>query len=241
MLANMAEATAGMATQEELARIAEASKPRPTNNPHATEPKEAYPIETLVGLDTMKLIPVRQWQESIKAKREIVTNSRFVAHRIQNFVSNAEKLKLLRFMLLLLDFYNASRSGRGGRTMPKREDLKKILGDMPEAVLEGVKRRFSEGGTMPKFKVDSLIMHLCALACVVDNFEVNTWDLKEDLKLETKEIAQYFHEIGAKITGLSDVERKRLGLEKAAAAQRKVAKLKIPLDFPKVSQGRKRK
>jgi DNA-directed RNA polymerase I subunit RPA49 len=239
ILDTMAEAAKNIPTREEMTAAVAASKPRPEADRTTMDPQEVYKVEKVIGVDTMKLIPVRQWVESMKAKKEVRTSSRFVAHRMQGQVSNTEKLKVLRYMVLLLDFYNSSRPGRGGRTIPKREDLKKILGDIPEAVLEGVKRRFTEGGLMNKAKSDSLIMYLCALACIVDNAVVDIWDLKEDLKLETKEMSQYFTEVGAKISALGDAERKRLGLEKAAAAQRKVAKIKCPVEYPKVSAGRK--
>ena len=90
------------------------------------------------------------------------------------------------------------------------------------------------------FGADLIKTHLCALACIVDNYEVNTYDLQEDLKLDTKTMSQYFMEIGAKITALGETERRKLGLEKSVAAQRRVAKLKLPLEFPKVSFGRRK-
>ena len=40
---------------------------------------------------------------------------------------------------------------------------------------------------MTKWRVDNLITHIAALALVVDGFEVDIYDLKEDLRLETKE------------------------------------------------------
>ena len=241
MLSSIAESAANAPTKEEQAQAMNHAKPRPKGVEGERDPLKIYTVENVVGLDTMKLIPVRQWVESIKAKKEIRTNSRFVAHRIQNHGSNTEKLKVLRYMLLLIDIYNTCRPSRFGRTLPKREELKKILGDMPEAVLEGVKRKFTNAGTMPKQMADSLIMYLCALAMIIDNTEVNMWDLKEDLKLETKEMALYFTEIGAKIGPLGEAERRKLGLEKAAAAQHKVAKLKGPLAYPRVSGGRPQK
>jgi DNA-directed RNA polymerase I subunit RPA49 len=239
MLGAIAESASNMPTAEELVAASENGKTRPEGVKGELDPLKIYTVENVVGLDTMKLIPVRQWVETMKAKKEIRTNSRFVARRMQNHASNPEKLKILRYMLLLIDFYNSSRLSKFGRTLPKREELKKILGDMPEAVLEGVKRKFTIAGTMNRQMSDSLIMYLCAMAFMVDNAEVDTWDLKEDLKLETKPMTLYFTQIGAKIGSLGDAERKKLGLEKAAAAQRKVAKLKAPLTYPKLAVGRK--
>ena len=239
LLGSLAESAANMPTREELGDASTSANTRPEGNKEAMNPTKIYTVEKVIGLDTMKIIPVRQWMETMKAKKEITTSSRFVARRLQMHAQNPEKLKILRYMLLLIDFYNASSGGKFGRRLPKRDDLKKILGDMPEAALEGVKRKFTNAGIMNKQMSDSLIMHLCAMAFMVDGADVDTWDLKEDLKLETKQITIYFTQIGAKIASLGEVERKKLGLEKAAAAQRRVAKLKAPLTYPKVSVGRR--
>jgi DNA-directed RNA polymerase I subunit RPA49 len=240
MLSAIAETASNVPTKEELAKDKEKDKDKPPFIEGELDPAKAYTVDGVVGLDTMKLIPVRQWVETIKAKKDLRTNSRFVARRLQNLVTNPEKLKLLRYMLLLIDFYNVSKPGKFGRSLPRREDLKKILGDLPEAVLEGVKRKFTVDGVMNRKKSDSLIMFVCVLALMVDA-EVDIWDLKEDLKLELKQMATYFTEIGAKISTLGEVERKKLGLEKAAAAQHKVAKLKTPVEYPKVRNGRGKK
>src|SRR5208282_5733668 len=103
------EVTAGMSTRDELQEVADASKPRPKPNLSATDIKDVYTIESLIGLDTMKHVPVREWLEAAKAKKEVLVKSRYVANRIQRSVTNIEKLKILRYMLLLLDVYSASK------------------------------------------------------------------------------------------------------------------------------------
>jgi DNA-directed RNA polymerase I subunit RPA49 len=241
IIANMAEATKGMSSKDDLAKKVDDAKPRPKANMNATEIANVYTIDSLIGIDTMKLIPVMQWQESIKNNKEITTASCYVARRLgMTRPESTERLKILRYMLLLLDVYNNAPPARGMRKWPSPSTQKTFLGNVPEAVLEGVKRRFADQGMITKYTGDLLITHLCAMACLVDNYEVDLWDLKEDLKLEMKQMAQYFSEIGAKIGMLSEGEKKRLGLDRAAAAQHKVAKLKLPLDFPKVSFGRRR-
>lgn len=40
---------------------------------------------------------------------------------------------------------------------------------------------------MNKWAVDNLVTHVCALALVIDDFEVDTYHLKEDLRLENNE------------------------------------------------------
>lgn len=110
---------------------------------------------------------------------------------------------------------------------------------------------------MNKWAVDNLITHVCALALAVDDFEVDTYLLREDLRLENKEsvtpsildvcfrdcvleklmagrITQYFRELGCKVMPMSDTEIARLKLTKAEGKGRKVARLMLPLEFPKV-------
>jgi DNA-directed RNA polymerase I subunit RPA49 len=241
IIANMAEATKGMSSRDELAKAADAAKPRPKANEDAIVINDVYTVDSLIGEETMKLIPVRQWQDAIKKRQEFPLSSRYVSTRlVTTRWDSVERLKTLRYMLLLLDIYNKSALTKSIRKWPSRLDLKELMGDMPEAVLEGVKRKFTNGGQMSKYQGDLLITHLCAMACLVDNFEVDMWELQDDLKLETKPMSQYFNEIGAKITALGETERKKLNLTKAASTQRRVAKLKLPLEFPKVSFGRKR-
>lgn len=240
-LAIMKEATAGMSTREELAAAADASKPRPKANPNAVEIQDVYTLDSLIGHEILELIPVRVWETAVADKKEVVVKSRYVARRIQKLATNLTKLKTLRYVLCLLDFYTSAKPARVGRMIPKKSDLQNSLGDIPQSVQENIRRRFSTGGQISKLQGDLLITHICALACVLDNFEVDIFELAEDLKLEMKEMGTYFHEIGARVVPATETQRKALGLDKldkAAAAQRKIAKLKLPLDFPKVNFGR---
>ena len=38
-----------------------------------------------------------------------------------------------------------------------------------------------------KWAIDKLITHICALALAIDNYDVDVFDLREDLKLDNKE------------------------------------------------------
>ncbi|TAQ83850.1 hypothetical protein B7494_g7824 [Chlorociboria aeruginascens] len=238
MLASMAESTAGMASRDELAAKADAAKPRPKANLAATEVQNVYTIDTLIGLEIMTSIHVLQWEEALKAKKPIMFTTRYVPSKLQKHQTNTEKLKILKYMLCLINLYNVSKPTRDGRQLPRRDMVRTAL-DAPEAVIDSIKRKFTEGGVMNRFKCDLLITHLCAMACIIDNYEVDMYDLRQDLKLEARDMQKYFHEIGAKIVAMPEALKKQLGLDKAAAAQRKFARLKLPLDFPKVSFARK--
>jgi DNA-directed RNA polymerase I subunit RPA49 len=239
----MAEAAGGVASREELAAVVDEAKPRPKPNLAAENVRDVYPLSSLVGEDILKLVPVKEWQDLVREKKEIFTNSRYVSRRVVQIANTGDvrKLRALRYLLALLDFFNASQvKGRGIRMVKPKEALRAAMPNIPEAVVENIRRKFSDGGQISRFHTDLLITHVCALALVVENFEVDTYELREDLKLEVKEITQYFRELGARVVAAGEEVRKKLDLKsKAAAAQHKIAKLKLPLDFPKAKFSRR--
>lgn len=239
VVASMRDATAGMATREELIEAAEAAKPRPKANLDATELKEVYTIENLIGEEVFKSIPVLEWQTAVKAMKPVTVTSRYVADHVTKVANSTEKLKCLRYLLMLIEVHNNLRKRWGSHELPGRDDLRRITGNVPEIMLESVKRKFSDQGTVSNFKKDLILTHICALACVIDNFEIDMWDLRLDLKMEPKPMMMYFTEVGARIGAFPEARRAALGLDKAMASQRKFARLKLPLEFPKVSFGRK--
>jgi DNA-directed RNA polymerase I subunit RPA49 len=239
MLESIAEATGSMATREELSAAVDEAKPRPKANLAAESVNDVYTVESLIGgAEIMKLIPVKEWRDAVKAGKELITKSKYVAHRLQKAASDVQKLRAL--LCLLESFGSARPKGKGIRVLPYKDGLRAAVPGVPEAVVEHIRRKFSVNGQMLKYQTDLLITHACALALIVDNFEVDMYDLREDLHLEVKEMSQYFQEIGAKVTPANEVERKRLNLDKAAAAQRKFAKLRLPLEFPKLRFARRK-
>jgi DNA-directed RNA polymerase I subunit RPA49 len=49
-----------------------------------------------------------------------------------------------------------------------------------------------------------------------------------------RRVQQYFKELGCKTVALTEAEREKKKINKAEARSHKMAKLRIPLDFPKV-------
>lgn len=238
-LASMAEATAGMATRNELQASVDEAKPRPKANLAAENVADVYTAASLIGLETLKYIPVKDWQDSLKANKEVITTSIYVSNRVERASTDVQRLRVLRYLLFVLEFFNATKPRRSIRSLPKRSELATKLPGIPTTILESIKRKFSSNGEMLKTQVDLLITTVCALALIVDGFEVDVYDLREDLKLEPKQLSQYFQEIGARVNPISATEGKKLGLDKATIAQRKIAKLKLPLEFPKAKFARK--
>lgn len=240
MLSSMAAATESMATQAELNQIADEGKPRPKANLDATNVQDVYTVDELIGKEIMAMLTVKPWQDDVAGKQEVITSSKFVSDRIYSASVNVPKLKVLRYLLACIDFYKATINKRNGvRGLPKPEELKNKVKGVRGEILDNLKRKFSDGGLMSKYQVDLLMTNICALALIVDNFEVDIYDLREDLKLEAKDMATYFSEVGARIMAANAGEAKRLGLDKASAQQHKFARLRLPLEFPKAKYARK--
>ncbi|TIA58617.1 RNA polymerase I associated factor, A49-like protein [Aureobasidium pullulans] len=224
---------AKQAQQEEIL----ASKPIPKPNLNATEAENVYPIGTLVPVADMKALTVKEWQDTVAAGEDVKLTSRFVAHRIAAIATrdDVQRLKALKYLMLLIEFNLALKQGRGGKKVPPRDQLRQKLAEWPETLIESVRRKFSDNNELNKWHMDNLITHMAAISLFIDGYKTDTHDLREDLRLENKQMSQYFMELGCKVNNPTEKEQADFKIpNKAVAAQRRVAKLKIPLDFPKV-------
>ncbi|KAF4123166.1 hypothetical protein GMORB2_6714 [Geosmithia morbida] len=241
MLSSIGAVTSSMASREELQAAVDEAKPAPRPNLEATEVEDVYDPRAMIGADVLNLVPVREWQEKVQHREGVQVVSRFVANRVNRVAAAAVaaaagggsgdeadvvRLRVLRYFYLVLLMYLNTKPGRerGTRQLPPREKLHRLLEPAPEAVVENIRRKFSDGGVMRKFHVDTLMTHCCAFACIVDNYEVDTQNLRDDLRVDQKTINQYFHEIGGRVKPVSN---------KAEGRTVHVAKLALPLDFPK--------
>lgn len=243
ILETMADTTANDQNAAELAEAALAAKPIPKPNMNAETVEDVYPLSTLIPPGDLRLVQVKDWQDKAQADEAIMFNNRFTAHRVGP-VGKAEdisKLKALRYLNLLLDFNAAlGAAGRSGKKVPKKDILMKKLSDYPEGLVDAVRRRFSDNNELNKWHQDYLYTHMCALSLYIDHYVTDINHLKEDLRLENRQVGQYFHELGCRVGLPTEKEREVRGLSKAQAAATRIAKLKLPLDFPKPRMQRKR-
>jgi DNA-directed RNA polymerase I subunit RPA49 len=228
------ETTASMLSPEEMQAVVDKMRPIPQGDFDADIIQEVYKPEVIIGGEVLSTIPIMDWQEKAKNNEEIQVISRFVANRINRLAANHDpvlKLRLLRYFLFVLTFWKATTKGRGRgtRSVPKRDKLRKAMEPAPEVVIENIRRKFSEGGEMRKYHIDLLTTHLCVFSCLIDNFESDTLDLREDLGLEQRELNKYFSEVGAAIH-----------ISKRAGNSHHIAKLALPLKFPKPQQRARR-
>ncbi|KAK3322491.1 RNA polymerase I associated factor, A49-like protein [Apodospora peruviana] len=230
------DATQNMATKEELQAAADQSRPVPRGNLDAEEIQDVYVPAEIIGSEVLNAIPIMDWQEKGRTSEPVNAPSRFVAHRVMR-VAQLEsggvlRLKVLRYLLWLIVLYNTAERGkeRGTKRIAQRDHLRQSMAPAPDVVIENIRRKFSDGGTMRKQHIDLLMTHCCVFSSIIDNFQSNTFDLREDLKMEQKQLSQYFNEIGA-----------RMKQHKVGTKTDHIAVLALPLQFPKIQQGRRSK
>ncbi|KAK5989180.1 DNA-directed RNA polymerase I subunit rpa49-like protein [Cladobotryum mycophilum] len=237
ILESVGKLTSTMATKEELQAVIDDAKPIPSANLDASEVYDVYNPKSIIGSDILNLVPILEWQEKAKHKESIQVPSQFIASRVNAIATNdtaTERLRVMRYMAFVIIFFLRTAPGkeRGTRRVPPKEKLREFLSPAPDAVIENIRRKFSDAGTIRKFHIDLLMAHCCVFALIVDNFEVDTEHLRYDLRLDQRTMSQYFYEIGARVKPVKTVSDGRVA---------HIAKLVIPLDFPKQRQIRARR
>lgn len=235
VLDSVKDASENLPVKDEVQSSLLAAKPIPKPNLDADKIENVYPVARLVPPADMRTLAVKDWQDAVKAGEEVKLSSRFVASRLQNVVGreDVQMLKALKYLLLLLEFNGALVGGRT-KKVPQKDKLREKLSAWPEALVENVRRRFADGGDVPKWHSDNLMTHMAAISLYIDNWRTDTHDLREDLRLENKQMSQYFMELGCKVRPPSEKEQADFKIpNKAQAAQRRVAFLKLPLEFPR--------
>lgn len=228
MLSSVGAITSTMASREDLQAVVDEAKPVPKANLDAEEIEDVYDPNVIIGKDILNLVPIREWQEKKQHGESISVASRYVASRLKSMGSTPEdatRMRILRYMYFVLVFSMVGKPGkeRGTKQVPQKQTLHNYMEPAPEAVVENIRRKFSEAGVMRKFHMDLLITHCCAFASIIDNFDCDTSALREDLKLTQQQMNSYFHEIGVKPTARKNDSGTTVFS----------ARLKMPLDFPK--------
>ncbi|OJD24019.1 hypothetical protein ACJ73_04622 [Blastomyces percursus] len=154
----------------------------------------------------------------------------------------------------------------GSKKLPPREDLRRILSSsssssaqsstsnkqthLPDSFLDALRRKFVPQRTFLS-KADITFLHttICALSLHIppeagfapNELATDPADLRDDLSLEYQTIQQYFRELGCKVEKPREGEFAKWGVRsKVEAGARRIARLKVPVEFPKVSSGARR-
>lgn len=250
ILDSMAESALPTLNEKEQMEAELASKPIPRPNMEAKEVKDVYAFDTLIPPDHFNLINIKEWQSSAKAEQNINFTLRYPALRVAKLAKTDEivRLKALGYLTLLLEFNNAlQHAGKAGKKVPQKNKLSQKLSAWPQALVDKVRIRFSDPkNELPKWNIENLYTHICALSLYIDNWITDSSHLRTDLKMENKDIARYFRELGCKVAAPTEAELKSVNewfggipMKKAVGASVRIAKLKCPPDFPKARKGRR--
>ena len=214
------------------------AKPCPRPHLDAEAPAEVYPVEELVGgVNVLQAMGVKDWIDKVKAGQDVQTKSIFVARRLKATVERGDvkKLKTIRYLLLLVEWYKSLKPGsKQGQRIPKLEEVPDLVAGWGSDIVNGIARRFADGSLVNKWYHDNLITHILALTLVLDNFVTDSHDIREDLKLETKNISKYYAELGCTVALPTEAERLVLNPKKTESITHRLAKLRLPLVFPKM-------
>ena len=238
VVSSMADLTSSMRTREEMQAEVDEGKPRPKPNMQASTPAEVYPVEQLVGgASILPAMGVKDWIEKINNGKDVQLKSRFIARKLRNTVQSGDvkKLKIMRYLLLLVEWFLALKPGsKPAKKVPRAEEMGPLNDAYGSEIVAGVTKRFADGFQLNKWHLDNLMTHILALALILDNFTIDTHDIREDLKLENRDITKYFAELGCSTAGPTDAERTALGITKAESQNHRIARLRLPLAFPKM-------
>ncbi len=234
----MADSASSMRTREEMQAEIDEGKPRPKPNMQASTPAEVYPLEQLVGgVNILAAMGVKEWIDKVNDGKDVQLKSRFIVRKLVTTVKSGDvkKLKVMKYLLLLIEWCNALKPGpKSTKRVPKPEEMGPLVEAYGSDIIAGVARRFADGSQLNKWHVDNLITHILAIATTLDNFTIDTYDIREDLKLESRDITKYFAELGCGIALPTDTERSVLGITRGEGQNHRVAKLRLPLAFPKM-------
>ncbi|GMG46259.1 unnamed protein product [Aspergillus oryzae var. brunneus] len=132
---------------------------------------------------------------------------------------------------------------------------------LPDPVIDAIRRKFAPQGThITKNDITFLHTTICALSLHIppqpakdggssslggnapNELATDPSDLRDDLRLDNTVITQYFRELGCRVVKPRETEFAKWGIKggKAEANARRVARLRVPVEFPKVSRGGKR-
>ena len=227
------------ATRATLEAEIDDAKPRPKPNLQATTPAEVYSLSKLVGgEDVLSKIRVKEWIDTVNAGGDVPTRSLYVSRRIVKVAQagDVKMVRALKFLYLLIEWAKALKPvGKAGKKVPRIED--KDMAPLVEGwggdLVSGLGERFAENGKLNKWHQDNLLTHILALTLLVDNYTVDTCQIQYDVKLEAKVAAKYYRELGCHVTGVTKGEQEKMKISRAEAQTRKIARLKLPLEFPK--------
>ena len=150
VVSSVAQFASSMPTREQMQADIDQNKPIPKPNLAAEKPADVYPIEQLVGgTNNLRNMSVQELMDRINAGEDVQTKSLFISRRLRAVVQSKDvkRVKTLRYLLLLLEWYKSLKVALKGITkIPKEEDMGHLMEQYGSEVVRGVGRRFADQG-----------------------------------------------------------------------------------------------
>ncbi|KAI5819955.1 RNA polymerase I associated factor, A49-like protein [Pyronema omphalodes] len=250
ILGHVEENTKDMPSTEELGKSLQSDKPLPKYNKDAEKVADIYRREDLISEEEWNSLWIKDWVENNLADTKFV----YVKTRATRLLEDhgdkkyAKELKILKYIASLMDFFVVQSKARG-KLMPLHK-AKGMFKHTPPAVIEAFYEKFAEVTpgqqtkdetgklrnndrySVPPRLEQKILFWIAILSLMVDQYDVDMFDLKTDLSIQPKELSQVFREVGCSIKELTQLQAQNLGVTKQEALQRKRAVLKVPLEFP---------
>ncbi|KAL7276886.1 DNA-directed RNA polymerase I subunit rpa49 [Rhizina undulata] len=246
IITQVGETTKDMPTTAELGTQMVEARLIPVFNKEAERPEDVYKLEDVISKEEWEMIWVKEWE-----KGTVKTNSTYVKHHVQKLLQqetkNVKALKILKYISWMIDFYLYQAKSRG--RVHGIDRVKKILG-MDHVLVEGLFKRYTEKTTsgnegdnkemhtVPPSLANKLLYYMVVLCLMVDGYDVDLFELKQDLEVQPKELIMAFKEVGCSVRELTKTQYTAMKMTKAEAAQHRRAVLKIPLEFPNAPRRR---
>lgn len=145
ILETITQTAVPLPTEEEMQAVVDASKPRPKANPDAKTPVDVYPIKVVLPAEQEHLLKVSDWLDARAAQGEILTTSRYVSHRVGAIASHDEsaRLKLLKFMHCLIQFYRSLKTATSGKMIIPKKDAATETQGADATIMRSIRQRFA--------------------------------------------------------------------------------------------------
>lgn len=250
---NVKESTNTLPTHEEIQKASVEERPTPRANVDATSVEDIYPINGIITNKEMGLIRVNGLLEEGDITRRLESlpyeKSTYVNNRLAKYIAskNVEKLQVLYYASLLFGVYE------NRRVKDKQSLMTRLLNRAPEGLIDGILNKFTiaRSSQFGKSKdrsfmidpnhEDKLLCYLLALVLHIDSFMVELTPLAHELNLKPTKLVSLFRALGATIKPPTVAQAQALNISKTAAANHKIATLKVPFKLPEMVRRGKRR
>ncbi|KAI0744617.1 RNA polymerase I associated factor, A49-like protein [Earliella scabrosa] len=227
-------------TAEEAKATADSHRLIPPYNEDAERPQDVYSLHDIIPEAELNALPINAFKSARTPQERYAllpyARSDWVQLQLRLVYAapkpNKNDLRVLYYISTMMAFLKNSRS------ISDKDALQQRLSGVPSIVLDGLISRFTEkerDTNKPKMTPQSetmLLTHMFALCLRIDDYATDTESVAHDLSMPPAKVNGLFKSLGCTIKKLTLTELKERGLPDAAA-EKKRAVLKVPLEFPK--------